>query len=372
MSKSLPMPQIYADKFEWAAAWADEHGMTLPPDTPELRSLRNWFCFKLNQYKKGTLGESNLEQLAKHGLDFAEYEATNTGKGERLPDAVLIGELRQWHAATGSYALTPYAPALLLKSRMLLREAFGSRGRTARARKIEEALPGFSIPLWGLEGQPEPSISELQWWTEAAKFEDATHTTPAYLGVLHPQTERACAEWATNQLTNVKRLTPMQKGFLLGAGLIVDTAQRKIHKLRESNRAVEGGRTLNLPTYKAKDKRLNTFLGVCMYARCVSLGTSDREIMAAFGISPEGLVALQKGTIVFISKLAGRRFLALRKLYLSFGERLLKFADMPETDAEWAQRPASLGPKDLEALRALKSTLEVTKSLALKQDIAFY
>ncbi len=372
MSKSLPMPLHFSSKFEWAASWVEENGMTLPPDTPELRSLRNWFCFKLNQFKKGTLGESNLQLLAEHGLDFSEYEATNTGKGDRLPDAVLIGELRLWYQLKGDYVLTPYAPALLLKSRLLLREGFGARGRTERARKIEDALPGFSIPLWRLEGQPEPTAVEVQWWIDAARFERAAQTTPAYLGVVHPQTNAECAAWAREQMSGLARLTPMQKGFLIGAGLVVDTAQRKIRKLRESNRAVEQGRTLDLPSYRAKDKRLNTFLGVCMYARCVDVGTSDREIMAAFGITPEGLVALREGTAQFIGTWARKRYQVLRNLYLSFGERLLKFAEMPEDDAEWVHRPALLGPKELEALRCLKSALAVTQSLSLKQDIALY
>lgn len=59
-------------RFAEAAAWVERNGMTLPPDTPQHRSLRNWFCFKLNQYKKNALGAANEALLAQYGLDFSE------------------------------------------------------------------------------------------------------------------------------------------------------------------------------------------------------------------------------------------------------------------------------------------------------------
>ena len=372
MSKSLPMPETFADKFEWAASWVRENGMSLPPDTPELRSLRNWFCFKLNQYKKNALGDRNIELLANHGIDFSEYEATNTGKGERTSDVVLVGELRQWHQTRGTYDLSPEASLLLHRSRTLLMEAYVARGRTDRARKLEHALPGFVIPLWRLTGQPAPGHDEIVWWVQAHRFEEATLETRAYLGVLHPDTDSVSAEWARKQLANVSNLKPLQRGFLVGVGLGADWTQRRIHQRREADLAASKGMSLSQPTYRTKDKRLTTFLGVCMYLRSCSVKASDKEVMAAFGITPESLVTLRTTTAHLNLHVNTTRITKLRKLFLSFGERLLDFSGMPEDHPEWINRPALLGPRESEALAICKEVLGITRSLSLKQDIALY
>ena len=94
-TRSSGVPLKYANAFEWAREWSQAHGMTLPPDTDEFRSLRNWFCYKLNQFKNDKLGPKNEALLAHYGLDFSQYEALNTGKGERPSDRLFAQELAQ-------------------------------------------------------------------------------------------------------------------------------------------------------------------------------------------------------------------------------------------------------------------------------------
>ncbi len=372
MSTSLPMPHQYSNKFEWAADFVSRHGMTLPPDTPELRSLRNWFCFKLNQFKKGTLGDDNISMLARFGLDFSVYEATNTGKGHRSPDHELIEELRAWHQISGGYDLSNSAPEVLLEFHARLLDTFGVRGYTERARKIEAALEGFCIPLWRRADQAPVNVEEAQWWRMADHYDTATKHTPAYLGVIHPQAEPAAAEWARDQIERALRLTPLQRGFLTGQGLLIPHAMRKRNQQREADRQVRAGVSLDDPCYGLKDRRLESFLGVCMYFRMILVKSSDKEIMSAFGIDPVGLLSLRTHVDPLCADFSINTVTDVRKLFPRFGEDLLKYVDEESLTSVDRNRPATLRQVHSRALKSIKAALEYTRAHYIRQDIAIY
>ncbi|WP_137921275.1 hypothetical protein [Hydrogenophaga sp. 2FB] len=369
---SLPMPSHYGSKFDWAADFVRDHGMTLPPDTPELRSLRNWFCFKLNQFKKGTLGESNIAQLARYGLDFSRYEATNTGKGHRSPDADLIDALRAWHQLTGGYDLSNSSPDELIEFQRLLQDTFSVRGYTERARKIEASLEDFRIPLWRHAGQDPVDAEEARWWKMADYYVTSTKKTPAYLGVVHPEAEALAADWAVEQIGRAPRLTRMQRGFMRGQGLMIDTTMRRVNKRREADRQVRAGVSLDQPIYGLKDRRLDSFLGICMYFRMLLTSSSDKEIMSAFGIDPEGLLFLRKNVDPICQGFTVNTMTDVRKLYPQFGEQLLTYDHPGCLETRDSARPAMLRPIHIDVLRAIKQALSFSRAHFIRQDIAIY
>ncbi len=372
MSKSLPMPRHYSSKFEWAADWVGDNGMTLPPDTPELRSLRNWFCFKLNQFKKGTLGSSNEAELERWGLDFARYEATNTGKGHRPPDGLMIEMLRDWRRESGSYDLSNSSPPELITYHHRLTDTFSVRGYTERSRNIEAALDGFRIPLWRHAAQVPVTFAEQDWWNQAYYYDSATKHTPAYLGVLHPKADETAAAWAVDQISRASQLNALQRGFLVGQGLLVNKAARKVHQRREADRMVEAGVSLDDPQYGMKDRRLDSFLGQCMYLRMRVVKSSEKEIMAAFGIDPEALLELHHVVGARFEGSNVSHITDVRHLYLQFGEEILRYASMEAIERKDEMRPIVLRPFHVPVLKAVHCGLQHYRSQPVSQDIAIY
>ena len=198
------VPQEFADAFEWAADWAGKNGMTLPPDTNEFRSLRNWFCYKLNQFKKGTLGARNEALLAMHGLDFSTYEALNTGKGEREPDAPYILQLRDWRTARGTYDLDASAPVKLRQWQSKLITRYSEDGPSMRIKEMQRKLPDLHFGLWRRPSDQVPSLETRQWWQQATRFEVLTESCHAFRGELHPKTPADLVTWATAQQEKAK------------------------------------------------------------------------------------------------------------------------------------------------------------------------
>lgn len=78
-TKAQGVPALYANAWEWAAAWIASNGVTLPPDTSEYRSLRNWFCYQVSNFKKKKLSPQSEELLQRYGIDLSLYRADNTG-----------------------------------------------------------------------------------------------------------------------------------------------------------------------------------------------------------------------------------------------------------------------------------------------------
>lgn len=372
MSQPYPMPARFANKFEWAASFVQEHGMTLPPNTPELSSLRNWMCFKLNQFKKGTLGEDSIQMLEHYGLDFSRYEATNTGKGHRRPDAEVINALLAWRERTGSLDLSADAPEDLVRAHRLQTDTFSARGLTDRARKIEAEVPGLRIPLWRRHGQAPLTSADLKWWAAAYEYADLTRDTPAFLGVVHPDAPLAAAQWALQQLDHADQLTGLKRGFMVGQGLLVNRAGRERSKRREADLWVSRGVSLDEPEYGVKDRRLDSFLGICMYARMLETKANDKEVMAAFGINPSGLALLKANVAPLFQGIPLKTLQRVRLFYPDYGDQLLRFkAQDPVADLV-ANRPAALKPIHMRCLAAIAEALAYTRTNYIRQDIAVY
>lgn len=282
------VPQEFADAFEWAADWAGKNGMTLPPDTNEFRSLRNWFCYKLNQFKKGTLGARNEALLAMHGLDFSTYEALNTGKGEREPDAPYILQLRDWRTARGTYDLDASAPVKLRQWQSKLITRYSEDGPSMRIKEMQRKLPDLHFGLWRRPSDQVPSLETRQWWQQATRFEVLTESCHAFRGELHPKTPADLVTWATAQQEKAKagKMPVRQRGWMLGVGLLINSGQEIVHKARAQCLVEFRGGENAIARYGNKDRRLSSLLGALLAIRLVVRGASDHEICTELKVAP--------------------------------------------------------------------------------------
>lgn len=279
------LPKQYASSFEWAGAWVKEHGVTLPPDTPELRSLRNWFCYKMSQYKKGTLGANNTALLAKHGIDLSLYDAPNTGKGKRLPDQILVEKLRRWREVNGSYDLTAAADDDLLLWQRRILSGFEFRGRSARMAEIEAQLEGLDIAVWRRpDGRGEPT--DEAWWAMARRWRQQNEATPAYRGTLDPRTPEDLSNWAAAQARAARKLSSRQVGELRSLGLLPDRERARLKVREAATTLVKHVERVAEDGYGHRERSLNTFFGVCMYLRLITQGTPLTDIYASLAITP--------------------------------------------------------------------------------------
>lgn len=277
--------------------------MTLPPDTDEYRSLRNWYCFKLNQFKKGTLGAKNEALLAHYGLDFSQYEALNTGRGERESDRPCIQALKQIKLATGSYALNDDAPAHLVAWQDRLLHRFEEDGLSRRMKEMLRELPGLHLGLWMRPRDLPPSVHERDWWNKATQYEVLAERFPAHAGVQHPGMPASMHDWARHQQTLAARqeLPKRASGWMRGIGLQVNAVRQRVGAARlKASLDMRGGES-SLNQYAANDRRLSSIRGAIGAIHAVQQGRDDHALMVEFNIDPPTAVALRK----HITKRAG-------------------------------------------------------------------
>ncbi len=290
------MPAEFENKFAWAKWWVDKNGMTLPPDTAELRSLRNWFCFKVDQYKKGSLGIQNETMLAVYGLDLSTYEALNVGRGERESDIRLIHTLIKWKAETGSYDLTDAAPDGLIEWQHKLLARFFDDGVSSRMKAISDELDGFEFGTWKRPFEEALPEEYVNWWREARKYEEQIGSFESFRGGIHPNAPKALRSWARAQQLAVQKGTlDMKKiGWLRKHG-IVDHKSRYLTSATREKALLElrGGADANL-TYGRKERRLSSMLGALLAIKLVIQRRPDREICVEMRLLPVHAVALRK------------------------------------------------------------------------------
>lgn len=279
------VPSKYTSSFEWARDWVKENGVTLPPDTPQLRSLRNWFCYKMSQFKKGALSDENRRLLAEHGIDLSLYEAPNTGRGKSLPEREMVAKLRAWRDAKGTYDLTDEAdPALVLWQRKLC-GGFELRGRSGRMRDIEAQLEGLDIARW-VRPDGRGAVTDPAWWLMAEKWRQQSLETPAYRGDLDPLTPPELARWAQKQASNPRALNSRQVGELLSLGLLPDRDRARQRVREAATTVVRESLRQTLEGYGYRERSLGHYLGVCLYLRLITQETSLRDIYATLAITP--------------------------------------------------------------------------------------
>lgn len=292
-TSSNGIPPEFESPFEWAASWVEQHGMTLPPDTNELRSLRNWFCYKLNQYKKRALGPRNEALLALHGLDFSKYEALNTGRGDRESDAPYIEQMQSWCAEHTTYDLDATAPAKLIQWQWRLIDRYCAEGPSGRMKDIQNKLPGLHFGLWRKPGEAPWPLQTRQWWQQASQFELAAQTCHPFRGELHPGTPAELAQWARQQQRELTAgaIVGRQRGWMVGIGLLINNSRIKVGREREQELIDFRGGEDAIARYGHKDKRLNSILGALLAVRLVMRGASDQEICTELVVSP--IVAME-------------------------------------------------------------------------------
>lgn len=378
-SHSGPVPtQFGGDRALWAQAWLREHGMTLPPLTTEYKSLRNWFCFQYQRWKKGSTTEEETAKLAALGIDFSQYKALNTGKGEREDDGPRIAQMRRWHEQHGSYDLTEHADAGLIKWQGRLLAQFAASGRSKRLGAIERQLPGLEYGRWRRPG--DTRAPDAQWWLWAKRFRIQSQLTPAFRGVLHPDTPPDLLEWAEQQRHRCAKgdvrasgITAGQRGELHDLGVLGQPAQRAVHKRRENVRKALVGPERLPPS----DRRLTTFLGAALLVRLLAKDSDTRALWVELAISPADCERLLAATARQRKQLRERGFETLRRLLPTCRQLdtaypgIFAAASLRRLrDPARGERPAVL-TGDIAALGALIEQIRLTcVNMQLPQDLA--
>jgi hypothetical protein len=348
---SMPIPDEFkGSRLLWAAAWCKENGVTLPPDTCELRSLRNWFCNQLQRWKKKLHSPGETDELVAHGIDFAQYKALNTGKGARESDDACVAMLKTWKTERGSYDLAGDAPPALLAWQKKCLARFFADGRSKRMLEIETELPGFRVAMWRAPYHAEHSQDFIKWMDKAQAFESAAKAAPAFRGQFHPTMDPALVAWARLQQKN-SSIEPRARGILLDLHILANASQIQVNNTRESHLA--DARALSSderPPSAVSERRLTRFLGAALFARKLHKGASDIELMTEFAITPDGLDRAKSALDAQITSAIGQT---------AFLGHLCRCRDLfnstCESDsAEWLLDPADAG------LYALPRTTRLT------------
>jgi hypothetical protein len=293
---SGPMPQQFSTPFEWAADWIARKGTTLPPDTTEYRSLRNWFNYKLQQRIKKTLGEKNETLLTLHGIDLSQYEALNTGSGQREANGPYIAMLESWKHQYASYDLDTRAEPKLIEWQIRVLKRFEQKGVTRPLSEIQQKLPDLMFGLWRRAGEPPRSQEAVQWWKNAASFERASHLYPAYRGHLHPKLPLEETLWAREQMTAhlQGRIAKARVGWMISVGLVTDVREvERMHQREQARIEARGGED-QIASYGKRDRRLESLLGALLAVRMVWKKASDIDICTELHIPPAVVVQIRK------------------------------------------------------------------------------
>lgn len=298
------LPSQYTNQWEWAGAWVKQHGVTLPPDTSEYRSLRNWFCFQVNMFKKGTLSSRSKELLAKYGIDLALYRAPNTGRGQLIDDQKMIHSMRVLYEISGSYDLPSEAEPELVEWQARLLEAYRSRGISARMKEIERQLPGLRYGLWMRPDEMPVPKSQLPWWRMAAEFRHATANYPAFRGVIDRRTPAHLVAWASEQISaaQARNLTSRQRGEMISIGLLA-TSEHKRCKKMEAALLLERVQKGELSHFGYRERDLNSFLGVLLLVRLLKRNAPVVDVYSTLAITPHQYARLVAALEPFMGRL---------------------------------------------------------------------
>jgi hypothetical protein len=332
-SGSAGVPDQYLNTLEWAADWVSQKGMTLPPKGHEFNTLRSWFCFQLQKWKSDTLTEKSLQEFAIHGIDFSQYRALNTGKGERESDEQFVEMLKQWEIQAKTYDLDKTADSKLLAWQKRIFERYIVCGCSKRLLEIEGSLPGFKVGLWRRPVDPVHSPAFLKWWETAQEFRTASITSPSFRGALHPHLPKSLLVWAAKQQADAisKNFPVRQRGELYSLQILYRDDQREINKKREKLLGLARERDLNNLDKGDTDRRLNSFLGAALLARLLHKQSSDMKIMVEFAVGPAEILKMRECAEDFMPIITQKTFLkqlqACRNFYRADQSIFWKIAD---------------------------------------------
>lgn len=293
--KSLPRPAIFPTNDDWAEFWVKHNGMTLPPYTPELLSLRNWFCNQKNRWRKGETRPEYQAELLVRGIDFNKYSANNTGRIVRSDDRPFVAQMIDHHKKTGSFNLDKASPEALLDWQERLLARFFLDGRSTRLIEIEAKLPGLDYATWMRPNESGDFKELTEWMVKARRFEQACKKTPAFRGDLHPRMAADLQVWARQQqfLASSKKLTGRKMAVLKDLHILKNKTQRRVNQQREKQLAIERKQAGSSNLRGGNERRLDTFLGTCLYVRKIVQESSDIAIMTEFCISPDTLLLIK-------------------------------------------------------------------------------
>lgn len=321
------VPPQFDNAWHWASAWVLQNGVTLPPDTNEYRSLRNWFCYQVNMHKKGTLSARSQKLLNQYGIDLSQYRAPNTGRGELLDDNIMLGRLRLHHEITGSYDLPPDGDAELIEWQSRLLQCYVNRGTSARMRAIEAQLKGFSFGLWMRPNETPIPSCQLGWWARASEFRAASRDFPAFRGRIDPRMPRHIATWGSDQISDAlaHKITTRQRGELIALGLLTikehaRSKEREIALSKARQALSEVAITPN-SLLGRRERDLKTFLGVTLLARLLQRNAPLHDIYSSLSIPPAQFEkvrkALEPAALPLIKQSDKHVLSELRSLYRS-------------------------------------------------------
>lgn len=317
------IPAQFAHAWAWAADWVSKNGVTLPPDTNDYRSLRNWFSYQVNAYNKGTLSERSKALLTQYSIDLSLYRAPNTGRGQLADDAAMILRMEELYAISGSYDMPAEAGDDLIQWQARLLECFRTRGSSARLRAIEARLPGLRIGMWLRPDETPIPAQQLDWWAQAEQFRVATASCQAYAGVVDPRTPAPLVVWAFDQRRafDEGRLSQRQKGELRALGVLPnqDSVRNRERSAALAKARAAFAASMGATPTQSRDRDLRSFAGVCLLMRMVQRNAPARDFYPMFGLDPVQLArintALELLMVPVVALATPHRLGQLRSLY---------------------------------------------------------
>lgn len=379
-TQSKGVPAQFDNAWHWASDWISKHGVTLPPDTSEYRSLRNWFCYQVNQFKKGELSKRSKELLAKYQIDLSQYRAPNTGTGQMLDDQTLILRLQMHYAITGSYDLTEDADAELLMWQRRLLDCYMHRGTSTRMRLIEAQLPGFRYGLWMLPNETPIHRTQMGWWHRAGEFRRAAEKFPAFRGKIDPDTPAYLGMWASDQIAAARegKLTRRQGAELTSLGLLATRDHQRSQAREVVLTALRSRSTTDQPQatpfFGRRERDLKTFLGVSLLARLLKRNATLRDIYSTLSISPSQFARVKKSMellMVQLMCLCKRNDLRdVRMLYRTYSNEFDQARNIDSLpDSVFSTLPGNRGQDIRKLASLLLEVRDLMRQIHVRQDI---
>lgn len=341
-TRSNGIPDSFDNAWAWAAHWIKVNGVTLPPDTTEYRSLRNWFCYQVNMFKKNKLSEKSRALLTRHGIDLSLYRADNTGRGHRMNDDQLIQELLQHHAHHHTYDLNADSSADLKQWQTRLLDSYRAGGTSTRMRKIAAQLPGFVYGHWMRPGEVPIPSTQYGWWSRAAEFRIATQDCPAFRGRIDLATPAHLREWASEQigLAAKRQLSPRQRGEMMTLNLL----SRTHHQLsQQKSLALSKARNSDNVTqlFGKRERDVKTFLGATLLAHLLRSNAELTTVYSTLSVPPAQFAKMRDELAALmpqIESLSTKTNLhLLRKIYRNYHDRfesMKRVSELPSTAFE--------------------------------------
>lgn len=374
-TQSRGVPAEFDNAWHWASVWIRDHGVTLPPDTNDTRSLRNWFCYQVNRLQNGELSARSKQLMARYGIDLQTYCANHLVAGKAAHAQAVANTLRLHKDKTGSYDVGHDADAELLRLHSNLISNYKHSGLSGRMQAIEACLPDFRFGLWMGPNEEPASPQAHAWWRQAQRFKLATLNTPAFRGALDPLTPEDYQQWAEEQVQSYAQgcLSARQRGELMYLGLLQPKHMKQSH---ERAAALEATRAVlqTQPGSAPKERRLSAFLGICLLVRLLANHSPTPTLYTEFCITPAQLhrilQAFKHHGIVLQGAVQKSDLVTLRLLYQAQPHAFVSAATLHATS--WAHR-TEITPRSIDGALALALVViqvrDIVKDLDIRQGL---